>query len=160
MLLVVISLNASHYMRNYTLFGNPLSSGKTPRANLVFNGSTLFSNVLRNTALDMGTPWETINDQMQAGFEEIFKVLHININDPKTTRVPFEIVGSSLHEDKAGNPLHFILILLSIVLIAARRDIRKSPNLLPYFLAVNMAFLFICLFLCCGVLSSQWLCLE
>jgi 4-amino-4-deoxy-L-arabinose transferase-like glycosyltransferase len=147
MLLVVISLNASHYMRNYTLFGNPLSSGKTPRANLMFNGSTLFSNVLRNTALDMGTPWETINDQMQAGFEEIFKVLHININDPKTTRVPFEIVGSSLHEDKAGNPLHFILILLSIVLIAARRDIRKSPNLLPYFLAVNMAFLSFCLYL-------------
>ena len=147
MLLVVISLNASHYMRNYTLFGNPLSSGKTPRANLVFNGSTLFSNVLRNTALDMGTPWETINDQMQAVFEAIFKVLHININDQKTTRAPFEIVGSSLHEDKAGNPLHFILILLSIVLIAARRDIRKSPNLLPYFLAVNMAFLSFCLYL-------------
>lgn len=149
MLLLVLSINGAHYMRNYRLFGNPLSSDNNLYANGAISGSTLLSNILRNTALEMGTPWKNVNDGMQSTVEGMFKLMYLNINDPKTTfgGTSFGITGLSLHEDIASNSLHFVLILISIVLLGALRDIRKSRNLLPYFLSVNMAFLFFCLYL-------------
>lgn len=147
--MAVLSINAGHYARNYQAFGNLLSSDNRPYVNEDFDGVSAFSNLSRNVALHIGTRSGKVNSAMEAGIEGVFRSLRININDPKTTwtGTSFSVAYTSRHEDIAGNSLHFLLIALSIVLIAARRDMRKFHNVLPYLVSVSAAFLLFCLYL-------------
>jgi len=67
--LCALVLNAPHYARNLQAFGNPL--GPNADASLYINEQftlpILGSNVIRNVALHLGTPWPQVNEALERG---------------------------------------------------------------------------------------------
>jgi 4-amino-4-deoxy-L-arabinose transferase-like glycosyltransferase len=145
--LIVLTLNGNHYRRNYGLFGNPLTSGEY--SNEVFSFPAFISNVSRNLALHIGTRSGQINDLFTSTISSLHYAIRMDINDPKTTwqGSQFAITRSNTHEDTAGNPLHMILIVLSLLFIWRYDDMRLIPHVLPYLYALFSAFLIFCFYL-------------
>jgi Dolichyl-phosphate-mannose-protein mannosyltransferase len=120
----VAALNSGHLARNMKTYGSPLGPGREGLfvyANEAFGPSVLLSNAIRNTALHLGTPDESVN----AAIERLVAWLHRRIgravDDPKTTwlTTTFHVRRPTAHEDLAGNPLHLALIVMSTALLLA-----------------------------------------
>ncbi len=134
-------LNAGHLYRNYDLFGNPLSAD----GHLYKNGkiSTIFtlSNVIRNSALHLMTPSDAVNSGI---YKAVLFMLGDEIDNPLSTfpgqtfRPVFRI-----HEDFAGNTLHFLLIFSCVVFLPFTR-FRKTPLIIYYVAMVLLAALLFC----------------
>lgn len=143
--LIVFSINAGHWGRNYSTFNSPLGPGNEGEHNEYMNANfsarTLFSNVLRNSALQMGS-FEQLSDAVTLFVEKAHATLSIDINAPETTwgGTSFIIHNISRNEDLDGNPLHFILFMISLLYLGFKRKFYYAGNLL-------FAFLLFCLIL-------------
>jgi len=76
--------------------------------------------------------------------------LGIDTNDPRITWLvedKFYIPGLSFNENNAGNPIHFMLILVAIAIFLQPQHLKKQPRLAIYVTAIVTAFLIICLML-------------
>ena len=149
--IITISLNISHYFRNYQVFGSFLGSPGDYR-NGVINLSTLISNVLRNVALHLGSPFGFINGRFNKLIHVIHDILGININDPQTTfssvfAVPggWSTLGIWGNENNAPNLLHTLLILIFLLIFCFRKDLKKNYYLVSYLTVVVSGFLIFCL---------------
>jgi len=147
-----ILLNAPHYQRNYKVFSNPLTSGEDSYTIENISAGTLFSNLLRNTAMQLSSPSDNLNKWIGEGVEKLHECLHIDLNDPKTTwaDMKFSIVGGNLmrNEDYSGNFLHVLLafsVLLTLIIGASFRKVEAA--VLFYTCAVAAGFLLYCLVL-------------
>jgi hypothetical protein len=113
MILVTLALNAGHFLRNYALYGLPFSIDAEYYRNDDMSAAALVGNTVRNGALHLGTPSRRINGYL---YHALQVVLGAQLNNPKTTwpgrtfAVPY-----SLHEDSAGNLMHMLIVLCSIV---------------------------------------------
>lgn len=111
---------------------------------------SLVSNLVRNAALHLQTPWEPLNRRVEAAALAFHGTIGRNPNDRRTTTrgQSFRLPGLRFNEDMTGNPLHFLSIVLAALLVPARRRTRR---LLPlaYLAAVGAGAL-----LFCG--SAQW----
>jgi hypothetical protein len=92
--------------------------------NTTFGSGVLISNLIRNSTLHLGTPFGVVNGPLRTSVEWLHNRLGLDVNDPGTTIDEYR-VKFSRHEDFAGNPLHFIFIPFSFVVI--------SSHLLPNF---------------------------
>lgn len=144
---IAILINLGHYIRNFDLFGTPIYN--PPEYKITSINFLLFiSNVIRNMALHTAIPFDIVNnDSIEKLIINIHKILGVNINDPRTTSpgVEFGISGLSTFENTAGNPFHFYLILISIIIFSFDRRLKKQPYLIQYLMAVIAAFLIFCL---------------
>ncbi len=140
---IIVSLNVGHYWRNYELFGNPLTSGAHKYSNEIFSVPALISNISRNIALHIGTPSDSINSLSMSIMIRMHSLLKVDLSEPKTTWPGsiFMIKKTNTHEDTAGNPLHFILMMLSATIVLFYKEFRQMPNLLSYLFAIITAFL-------------------
>ncbi len=149
---IALLINLGQYLRNYDLFGNPVgltedvfSTGGQTRyfkySNDIFSFPAVLSNVVRNTAANLGTPFAPANRLLLQGVDWVHARLGISPNDPRTTwpETDFQIPGSPYLEDSAGNPQDSLLILFSLVLLMARRPWRKET--LGLILSLVAAFL-------------------
>lgn len=112
--IAALVLNVGHLSRTYLVYGlNPTS--QTNLLNDEISASTTFSNIVRNSALHIGTPFEPAN---KLSFQVIKKLLGDQLNDPKSTlgTTTFSAPSYSLHEDYAGNPVHLALMTLAILI--------------------------------------------
>jgi len=149
---IVLLINIGHYSRNLELFRNPLGPDAMSPAkeytltNDVFTVSSIVSNTLRNAGLHMGTPIKLCNDAIEKGIYSAYNVFGIDINDPLTTwtGTGFHINTLSAHEDSAGNPIHLVLILLTISIIILFWKQRKESYFKGYIIALVVAFLIFC----------------
>ena len=144
-LLLALAMNAGHLIRNYNSYGHPLSTEGKAYRNEQLTGQTLLSNALRNGALHLGTPILPFNEHV----EEVVKIiLGQELNSPKITwagtsfHIPF-----SLHEDTAGNLLHFIAIVVSFLLFPVLWVRNKNKVDVGYALGIVLAATFYCLIL-------------
>ena len=116
--LIVIAalvLNAGHLSRTYLVYGlNPTS--QTPLVNDEISTTIIFSNIVRNGALHIGTPFDLMNGY---SFRAIQLLLGDQLNNPRSTlgTTTFSIPSFSLHEDYAGNLPHLILIALAFLIL-------------------------------------------
>jgi len=141
-MLVAISLNSGHYIRNYVTFGNILSSGETKYSNGSYGMATLTSNVIRNIALEMGSSFKYANQAIISGACLLHMSMGLDIDDNETTLPGTKFsISSSRHEDAAGNPLHLLLIIFSIFAICFSKNMRHQHNVLPYLSALVIAFI-------------------
>jgi hypothetical protein len=163
-LTIALAINLGHYIRNVDLFGSPLgpSSGET---NEVFTLPVFISTVTKNLALHTDIirllGLESIFPPLTGIVNKAIRLLHdglgIDINDPRimSPRVSrFYVPGLSLYEDTAGNPLHLLIILLSIALLAINKNLWKQRYLLGYCVAIIAGFSLFCFFLT----WSPWRC--
>ena len=155
--MMAILLNLGHYSRNFLLFGSPLGSpgGET---NKLFGLRILISNISKQLALHADfirhlrlqnfiTPTTGISEKIIRIFHALIRV---DINNPalmSPKHPSFFVPGLSLNEDSAGNPLHLILILISLAFIVINFRLKRRPLLLGYALAVTAGFLLFCLLL-------------
>jgi hypothetical protein len=144
LLVVVIALafNSGHYWRNYRWYGEPLSTGNAQVRNGDHSLATLESNVLRNAALHLGTPYEHVNERLENGIKNL---LGSKLNDPRTTwvgasfRIPF-----GTNDNTAGNLLHMLMIFpcAAFLLIAWLRG--KHRELIWYSSGLVLSSLLFC----------------
>jgi len=146
---VALCLNLGHYWRNLDLYGAPLgpwhggSISVSGYVNDAFTPSVLTSNVIRNIALHIGTPFSTLNSVTEGAIHELHRLLGIAVDDRRTTwhGTTFHVPIMSNHEDRAGNPLHLALIILSLGLAATLAKRRENRDLVIYSSALVIAFL-------------------
>jgi len=135
--LLVVALNSGHWMRNYRLWGNPLSTDKAKVGNEYLSPAVFISNLTRNVVFQTWTPVEQLNQLQYRTLEHLHDALGIDISDPRTTMFekPFKMITTSTHEDFAGNGLHLLLFLLALPVLALRWR-KLPPNALLLCLAL------------------------
>ena len=98
-------------------------------ASLDHKPGALFSSLLRNIGSNLATPSAHLNEGVVYGVVWLHQFVDLNVNDPNTTfpETHFDLPNYITHEDNAPNPLHFILVLVSIVLLG-REMVWSSRN--------------------------------
>jgi 4-amino-4-deoxy-L-arabinose transferase-like glycosyltransferase len=148
---LILLLNAGHFLRNIDLYGSPLGpsseskTGDFKYSNDDFSPASLFSNLVRNVALHVGTSNVEMNSAMQNMAEAIVHATGANPNDPRTTwsYTTFKIPQFSTHEAVAGNPLHMFLAFLVLGIIAFRwKDLSRETIIAA--LGLLTAFVLFC----------------
>jgi hypothetical protein len=144
MLAVPLVLNLGMYTRNEAQFQSPLgpSEETATLANATFEPSAIASNLLRDSVLQVGTPFANVNYKLERAIHAVHtRVLHFDVSDPRTTfgTATFAVNPSSLDEDYAGDPLQAILAVVSIA--AALILWRRAPLLALYAGALVVTFI-------------------
>jgi hypothetical protein len=111
--LLALVINSGHLYRTYELYGEPVASGAESYSNKDFSGPAIAGNIMRNIALHLGTPSNTVNVFLYRLFD---RILGEQLNNPSNTwRTTTFVIPFSRHEDMAGNPLHVMLIFFAVV---------------------------------------------
>lgn len=141
---VVLAINLGHSLRNYQLWGNPIYVDTDNRiTNETYGLPVLASNMLRNSALHIGTPFDSINKFNESAIVRLHDLFGIDPQDPGTTMERFAVSTSNRSEDAAGNLLHFILILTALAVLLL--NAKKFPGkLIPYALLLTASFVIYC----------------
>ncbi len=158
--LVALCLNAGFFYRNYSLFHSPFGTSvyeeAPPRgfklANAAITVPLVVSNVIRNAALHIGTAHPQINNGAEKAIKTVLADWGINPNDPRNTLegTEFHINPEALHEAVAGNPIHWTLMLVVLLILLLHR---RDPAIRPAAaLAIGASIAFV---LFCAVLKWQ-----
>ena len=150
--LVVLVINLGHYIRNYFVFGSPLSTYPYKWSNDIYSVPVFISNVVRNISLHLIPPFldNEIREFSDRQIISLHKFLQVNPLDARTTLMEFSDNQFStqlqpLFEDTAGNHFHFWLALLATILILFNKKYRQDRYLVNYLLATIFSFLLFCL---------------
>ncbi|KGO81330.1 hypothetical protein Q762_08905 [Flavobacterium cauense R2A-7] len=115
--LVILSINISHFTRNYKIEGNILNIDKNEAlafSNQKMDGKLLLSNLLKNVGLHLGYPIETKAD---AGIRKLHTLMNVPIDNPDTNYYNIKYDGpkeNTTNEDLIPNLSHLILFLVSL----------------------------------------------
>lgn len=146
-LLVLFVFITPHSIRNYKLYGNPLGPmSESGRVEYIYTNEhygflAFTSNLLRNIALHLALPYEYFNDRVYGAVWRAHWHLGMDIDDPGTTWTGVEFrVTYSTNENLAGNPLHLILSLISMLVLLTRY--RRSQVIVFALCLVAGLFLF------------------
>ncbi len=143
-LTIAVLLNAGVWIRNIQTYQFPFGPQGLIRhlSNNDFGISPLASNTVRNVSLHLATPLDELNSQVNAVVLSLHGLAGLDANDPDTTLGSFDVRGSGWrHEDFAGNPLHFALVPVSLLLLLwPGAQIQRKPAL-TYALAVVATFI-------------------
>jgi len=142
--LIALAVNLGHYTRNFRLFGHPIRPGSQVwlHSCKAFTPRFICSKLVRNIGLHMGTPFPRLNAPLEKAMRAIDSKLGIEAKDPRPGWfVPHYVPITSYNENFDGNPLHLILIAVSITAMLSLRRLRKSHDLPAYLLCLLAAFL-------------------
>lgn len=145
-----ILMNSPHYQRNLRVFANPLTAGDYGLSNESISIGTLVSNLFRNAALQLKTPFDGINQFIGDGVAQLHETLNLDVNDPKTTwrDNKFRVGRLTRHEDLSGNFLHVTLAFAALLtLVFSRAKGKAGTATLCCVSAVVAGFLLFCLIL-------------
>ncbi|NEZ54423.1 ArnT family glycosyltransferase [Adonisia turfae] len=154
LLAIAIAINAGHYLRNFGLFGTPLGS-PGDETGAAFGLTYLISNVVRNLALHADivrnlhldsviTPTTGLTEKAITIFHNI---IGVDVSEPLITSAKetrFYVPSISFNEDKAGNPLHLLIILASSGLLLINGRLQQRRQLFLYWLTTTATFLLFC----------------
>jgi len=136
----VVLLNAGSLIRNVVIYGTPLDPAQVSvHSNQLRDPRALLSNLLRNLALNAGTPSTHVNKAIYLAIVQIHEWIGLDPNDPRTTSAgefKVRVPGPYLGEDQASNSLHAWLYLgVLAALLLRRRTVRG--HVLGYGLAAS-----------------------
>ena len=145
-LLIFGFLNWGHYYRNWSLYGNPLSTDTTVLTNEVVSLKAFISNASRNTASHFVTSSDVMNNLLGNWVYSFHLFIDSDIHDPRTTfGQGFGIEPRVFHEDYAANWIHAILIPVSLVLVLSCKKLRASRTIVAYSTALVLVGILYCL---------------
>jgi hypothetical protein len=124
-LFFVLALNGMFFWRCYQLTGSPLGMpfpDGGPRlhwAASVFGPRALVVNVIRNVTFHIVTPVAGVNLHIEKAVRALIHCIGADPDDPRAvwTGYRFALNHFSVHEIHAGNPLHFLLVLICAALL-------------------------------------------
>lgn len=112
---IAVVINLGHYLRNFEVFGSPLAPSsrisQLTTKSVIMNGgvspviSGFASSVIRNTAVEMTTPFYYGNRIVEVAVEKLEIMLRL-----KRDAGEFRLEPRQNHEDFSGNPIHLLLI--------------------------------------------------
>jgi hypothetical protein len=153
---VFLLLNASHYARNWQVYGHPLGPREEPTPNSRYAleshaPNALLSSLSKHVGTHINSPWRSLNGAIQRGYQSFHQSIGWELNDPRTSFGPafarFRIGLTDFQDETAGNPLHFLLGAIGVALVLLVPVLRRDRTLLVYALAVAAAFLLFAFFL-------------
>ncbi len=139
---IAFIINAGYYARNLRTVGFPLGDRKllSEHANEAITAEIIFSNIVRNIGLHLGTPIKEFNKWEETQIYNLHRLLGIDIKDKRSTFGGDEFhIPVSIHEDTAGNFLHFLFIMFAAVIFIFIN--RKNKFLAQYFWIISFMFL-------------------
>ncbi|MGH8070503.1 MAG: hypothetical protein ACRERE_35750 [Candidatus Entotheonellia bacterium] len=147
-----LMLNAAHFVRNYCLYGSPLGPsaegafGEFRLTNDEITIAALVSNLLRNVSLHLGTPLSSVNLIEEKRVETLIRVVGDDPNSPRTTwsGTTFHVPEMSRHEALAGNPIHLVLILVTLALMLGGRHLPLSKGVVMHVVGLVLGFVLFC----------------
>ncbi len=118
---IALALNAGAFARNWRTFGSPLGMSREPAvgkypaiafANDAFGPGVVISNVMRNLAVDLGSPMISWNHHIAGWVRSLHESIGLNADNPGTTWIgeTFFVSDGWNSEDVAGMFLHTLLI--------------------------------------------------
>jgi hypothetical protein len=121
------ALNLGVWSRNIISFGSPLGQGDFVSAHTAGNlkPGTVVGRIAQIAAQNLATPSDNFNARLVAGMKALISPINPGIRR-------FSLEWGWNHEDLAGNPIHVLLILVSLVLLIAFRGRLKSRSALAY----------------------------
>jgi hypothetical protein len=146
---IALTINMGHYARNFELWGNPLGIDReNSHPNKRLGIAVTVSNVIRNMSVHLGTRSQDINKIIYEKIGSLHEVLDVDVHDPLTTITgSFDQNWLSNSENRAGNPIHLILVILSLGLLLSSRGLRGDQIHTTYAVVLTGAFLIFCSFL-------------
>jgi len=137
--LIVIAglvMNTGHFLRNYNLYGHPLSTANNRITTDNLSTTTTYANLIRNAAGQLATPLPMINNMIVSATEW---TLGENINNSDATFEAAEFsVDFRINSDYSGNLFQMVLLTLALILLPWLIKNRKSA-LFFYLMAVFAA---------------------
>ena len=121
--IIIVLLNGPHWWRNFTLYHHPFASTQTNQGFLIEHHgfSVLWSNLYLNIANHLSTPFPGIDHQTQAWLQWLHQHLfNCAIESSPANAGNFSLSHDALHEDHAGNFLHLLLIMASMIMLYLR----------------------------------------
>ena len=142
-IVLILSLNWGHWSRNSQLYENPMgpSDNKVSYINKNLSFRPFVSNVLKNISIHLGTPVNELNHLTENIMIKAHQLLKYNINDRRSSWTNFRVRRTSRHEDTAGNPLHLLLIFLSMICIFKRKHVHREPPAKGYMISIISGFI-------------------
>ena len=123
-LIMAIVLNSGHSVRNYKLFGAPVTSGSDEVRNKNLTAKMVFANIARNYAINLGTYSENLRLTLEGAVKSTFGD---EVKNPDSTWMKNEFkIRYSTHEDVTGNFLHILLITLALPFVLLIRSSEKK----------------------------------
>ncbi len=147
---ILLLINVPTWSKNYRLahsiFGlsAPDIEGRLKYTADRITPATVAANVLRETAIHFGTPFDAINRRNTSAVKKLIHVLGVDPDDPQLIRPgpSFAIPAYSLDEYLAGNPLH--LLLTGIAFIAVLAGMRRYPREAALAIGIIAGFILYC----------------
>lgn len=122
---LVLLVNSGHFVRNFKIYGNPISPGT---GNDIIctkvDVTSVISCVTKNIATQLASGLPGANSTLNSLTNIVHKAIGVDVIDPDLTSdrgffiLPTQVLN---HEDYAPNPLHMILMLFAAVLLVVRR---------------------------------------
>ncbi len=147
-LLIAFVLNLPYGLRNVQTFGSAYWTHE-PMTNQSFSISTLGINVMRNTALHLGTPWEQVNQGIKNAISSVCKII-----DPHSQDLNI-VIAYSMGEDDLGNCLYLVLFILALVILGWHRCF-KNRLLGIYAFGTVATFVIFCFIVHYDVFNSRF----
>ena len=146
-----IVLNVGHYFRNFNLYGSILGPGREGSlsyANEIFSLQVIASNIIRNFAIHLGTPFQSINLTITEFVVWLHHLIGLSISDARTTwgGIPFVLDPLNPHEDGTGNLLHLFLICISLLIYISKKSIHTKV-ITGYITCLISCFILFCIYL-------------
>lgn len=140
--IIALTINAGHFVRNYDYFGTPLGPSTDVR-NEKITPATVYSNLVRDLGSNLYSPFKQFNDVVEAGVVSAHRLFDVPLNDPASTflteRFGFYAPRYALLEGAAGNPLHVLLGMAALVIVVTR--LRADKLIIGYTAGVVLAFM-------------------
>lgn len=139
--------------RNYEAFHSLLSPPVTSRLlndkipTEKFSLTYSVSNLLKNAGLHLGTPYLPSNLWVESLIVQLHQLLNVSVDDPALSKDHFH-VRFSMEEDSAPNTLHFVLLVLTVLILFSRCGHSSAKLLFGLSLAGFVLY--------CSLFKYQW----
>jgi hypothetical protein len=161
MLLVLIGIalmiNAGYFYRNEQAFGHLIwAQEQLVAASLSVN--VWLANILRNTALHLGTIYAPYNEWLTGRLQDFAYLLHIDLNPTQGSwsTEKFVVPGFIFNEDYAGNLASVLLFIFTLICAGIKFGQGRGGLQWTYAGAVGSMFLLLCLVMRFQVFNSRF----
>lgn len=147
---LILAINGAQYLRNYEFDGSPLGVpldyGQLHLTVENIGVRSTLANILRNVSFHTGTPVESVNLKIEHGFRAAMRAVGVDPDDPRQViwNEHFMVNHMSFQELLAGDPWHFVLLLVALGTVLAKFRLPENRVLGWYALAIFAAFVALC----------------
>ena len=154
LILIAVTLNTPQFIRAWQVTGTPLGAPFAAGGSRLHFGNdqrtpaSIVASVIRHATLHLETPSGAINSHIEAIARRAIRLTGRNPDDPESVWLgySFYVGHPSRLETQAGNPLHFLLLILTFVALpwVLPKFGRENRSILWYAAGILCAFIGFC----------------